>query len=141
MGDHAAHAHRVDADAGRAGAAARAGEHLGARRVGAPTRRDAAAIRSAVASAVPDGASTLPSWCSSMISAVSKYGAASSAKRIISTAEIEKLAATTQFGPPSPNSSANAVEVVVGQPGGADDGVDAVHRQPRHGAPGRRRRP
>ena len=43
-----------------------------------------------------------------MISAVSKYGAATSAKRIISTAEIEKLAATMQFGPPSPNSSPNA---------------------------------
>ena len=61
---------------------------------------DAAAIRATVASAVPDGASTLLSWCSSMISAVSKNGAAISAKRIISTAEIEKLAATTQFGPP-----------------------------------------
>ena len=43
-----------------------------------------------------------------MISAVSKYGAAISAKRIISTAEIEKLAATMQFGPPRPNSSPNA---------------------------------
>ena len=34
-----------------------------------------------------------------MISAVSKNGAAISAKRIISTAEMAKLAATTQFGP------------------------------------------
>ena len=33
---------------------------------------DAAAIRSAVAMAVPDGASIFWSWCSSMISAVSK---------------------------------------------------------------------
>ena len=61
---------------------------------------DAAAMRATVASAVPDGASALLSWCSSMTSAVSKNGAAISAKRIISTAEIEKLAATTQFGPP-----------------------------------------
>ena len=115
MGDHAAHPHGVDADAGRAGAAAGAGQRP--RRASGPAaqRSDAAAIRSAVASAVPDGASALASWCSSMISAVSKNGAAISAKRIISTAEIEKLAATTQFGPPSPNSSANAGEVVVGQ--------------------------
>ena len=47
--------------------------------------------------AVPDGASILWSWCSSMISAVSKYGAASSAKRIISTAPMAKLGAITQL--------------------------------------------
>ena len=52
-------------------------------------------MRSAVAIAVPDGASTFWSWWSSMISAVSKYGAASSAKRIISTAPIAKLGAIT----------------------------------------------
>ena len=63
------------------------------RRIGRPLV-DAAAMRSAVAIAVPEGASTLPSWCSSMISAVSKNGAASSLNRISSTAEIEKLAAT-----------------------------------------------
>jgi hypothetical protein len=45
----------------------------------------------AVSIAVPDGASTLASWCSSMTSAVSKHGAASSAKRIISTAPMAKL--------------------------------------------------
>ena len=49
--------------------------------------------------AVPDGASILPSWCSSMISALSKYGAASSAKRIINTALIAKLDAITQLLP------------------------------------------
>ena len=40
-----------------------------------------------------------------MISALSKYGAASSAKRIISTAEMAKLGATTQLGPSSPPNS------------------------------------
>ena len=60
-------------------------------------RSDAAAIRSAVSIAVPDGASTLASWCSSMISAVSNHGAASSAKCIISTAPIAKFGAITQL--------------------------------------------
>ena len=58
---------------------------------------DAAAMRSAVRMAVPDGASIFSSWCSSMISAVSKHGAASSAKRIISTAPMAKLGAMTQL--------------------------------------------
>ena len=47
--------------------------------------------------AVPDGASIFWSWCSSMISAVSKHGAASSAKRIISTAPMAKFGAMTQL--------------------------------------------
>ena len=59
----------------------------------------AAAIRWAVATAVPDGASIFASWCISMISAVSKYGAASSAKRIISTALMAKLLAIRQLLP------------------------------------------
>ena len=58
---------------------------------------EAAAMRRAVIIAVPDGASALPSWCSSMISAVSKKGAASSAKRIISTAPMAKLGAMRQL--------------------------------------------
>ena len=58
---------------------------------------DADAMRSAVSIAVPDGASIFWSWWSSTISAVSKYGAASSAKRIISTAPMAKLGAITQF--------------------------------------------
>ena len=58
---------------------------------------DASAIRWAVCTAVPDGASSLFSWCSSMISAESKYGAATSAKCIIRTAPIAKLGAMTQF--------------------------------------------
>src|SRR4051794_27848573 len=60
-------------------------------------RGEAAAIRSRVSMAVPDGASALASWWSSMTSAVSKYGAASSAKRIISTAPMAKLGATRQL--------------------------------------------
>ena len=92
-------------------------------------------MRATVVRAVPDGASALLSWCSSMTSAVSKNGAAISAKRIISTAEIEKLAATTQFGS-ARELVAELRQVVVGEAGRADDGVDAVHRQPRHGASG-----
>ena len=63
----------------------------------APQSGDRAAMRSAVSIAVPDGASTFWSWCSSTISAVSKYGAASSAKRIISTAPMAKLGAMMQL--------------------------------------------
>ena len=58
---------------------------------------DAAAMRCTVIMAVPDGASTLASWCSSITSAVSKNGAASSAKRIISTAPMAKFGATRQL--------------------------------------------
>ncbi len=58
---------------------------------------DAAAMRRAVIIAVPDGASALASWCSSMTSAVSKNGAASSAKRIISTAPMAKFGAIRQL--------------------------------------------
>ncbi len=52
-------------------------------------------MRCAVAMAVPDGASIFWSWCSSMISTLSKYGAACSANRIISTAPIAKFGAIT----------------------------------------------
>ena len=97
---------------------------------------DAAAIRASGGTAVPDGASIFVSWCSSMISAVSKNGAASSAKRIISTALMAKLAAMMQLLPL--NSLRNAVEVVVVEPGGAHDCVHAVHRQPRQRDPGGR---
>jgi hypothetical protein len=47
-----------------------------------------------VRAAVPLGASTLPSWCSSMISALAMYLEASAAKRIMSTAPMAKLGAT-----------------------------------------------
>ena len=91
VGDHAAHPHRVHADAGRA-RRRRARRRTTSCWVGsAPTRPTPRPSARAVVTAVPDGASTLASWCSSMISAVSKYGAASSAKRIISTALIAKF--------------------------------------------------
>ena len=87
---------RVHLDAARALAAPGALE----RPRGGGVRRpvvEAAAMRSAVSMAVPDGASIFWSWWSSMISAVSKNGAAISAKRIISTAPMAKLGAMTQL--------------------------------------------
>ena len=54
-------------------------------------------MRCTVIMAVPDGASALASWCSSITSAVSKKGDAISAKRIISTAPMAKLGATRQL--------------------------------------------
>ena len=50
-------------------------------------------IASAVALAVPDGASTFVSWCSSTISARGMCFAASAANRIIRTAPIAKFGA------------------------------------------------
>src|SRR5438309_1847218 len=58
-----------------------------------------AASRLAVESAVPDGASSLPAWWSSMISTASKCGAAISARCIITTAPMAKFGATI---PPTP---------------------------------------
>src|SRR5690348_12082673 len=58
-------------------------------------------ISSAVARAVPDGASFFASLCSSMISARGKNAAASRAKRIISTAPVEKFGATKSRSPRS----------------------------------------
>ena len=52
----------------------RAPAHRPVRVGSAPQSPDAAAMRSAVSMAVPEGASTLASWCSSMISAVSNHG-------------------------------------------------------------------
>lgn len=54
-------------------------------------------MRRAVAIAVPLGASALALWWNSMISAVSKCGAASSANFIMSTAPIAKFAAIRQL--------------------------------------------
>src|SRR4051812_19203594 len=70
-------------------------------------------ISSAVRAAVPLGASSLRSWCSSMISARRMYCDACAAKRIISTAPIAKFGATkTLPPPPSPASSAGSQPVV-----------------------------
>jgi hypothetical protein len=63
------------------------------------------AIRWAVSIAVPDGASRLLSWCSSMISADSNQGAAMAAKCIMSTAPMAKFGATTALAR-SPSKSA-----------------------------------
>ena len=87
---------------------------------------DAAAIRSAVSMAVPDGASTFWSWWSSITSALSKYGAASSAKRIISTAPMAKLGAMTALASDDGEALAEAVEVGGAEASGADDRVHAV---------------
>ena len=89
-----------------------------------PHLSEAAAMRSTVSIAVPDGASTLRSWCSSMTSAVSNHGAASSANRIISTAPMAKFGAMRQLL--RVNRARKRVVVGVGEPGGADDGVETV---------------
>ena len=100
---------------------------------------DAAAMRSAVSIAVPDGASIFWSWWSSMISAVSKYGAASSAKRIISTAPMAKLGAIDRVGVDASKRSRKLVEVGGAEAGGADDRVHAVLGAPARGSRARRR--
>ena len=60
-------------------------------------------MSSAVRAAVPLGASSLRSWCSSMISALAMIRDASAAKRIMSTAPIAKFGATRTL--PSPLAS------------------------------------
>ena len=66
-----------------------------------------------------------------MISAVSKYGAASSAKRTISTAPMAKFGAITALALDASKRGAELVDVVGAEPGRADDRVHAVL-----GAPG-----
>src|SRR5665213_593118 len=76
-----------------------------------PADTRAAAMPSAVRRDVPEGASRLASWWSSMISALSNHGAAMAANRIIRTAPMAKLAATMQLAPPTDpgtNSSARS---------------------------------
>ena len=87
----------------------------------------ASAIRRAVRAAVPDGASALNGWCSSMTSTDSKKRAACLANCIDSTAPIAK------FGAMSTATSGLCCEprlhlrdALVGEPGGADHRVDAV---------------
>src|SRR5205823_8825132 len=63
--------------------------------------------RSAVARAVPDGASFLPSWWSSTISARGRYSAAASANLVISTAPIAKFGTTSSCSERS-NASASS---------------------------------
>ena len=78
--------------------------------------------------AVPDGASTFPPWCNSMISADSKYGAAISAKCIISTAPIAKFGARMQLL--EVNCLRSRSLSLSLKPGGADHGVHPVGREP-----------
>ena len=92
---------------------------------------DAAAMRSTVCIAVPDGASTFWSWWSSITSAVSNHGAASSAKRTMSTAPMAKLGAITAFADDASKRAAEVVDVGGREAGGADDRVHAVVGAPR----------
>ena len=66
---------------------------------GLPAWRRAAAITAAVWMAVPDGASRLASWCSSMISTPSMCGAAIRLRWSSSTAPMAKLGTTTALAP------------------------------------------
>ena len=78
--DQPAQAHRVDVDPVDVGAARARRPRRGGVGRASPPRRGPAATSCGRAGAVPDGASTLLGWCSSMISTDSKYGAACSAK-------------------------------------------------------------
>ena len=60
-----------------------------------PAAARSAASSDAVRAAVPDGASTLPAWCSSTTSTESKNRAACRANCIMSTAPTPKLGATS----------------------------------------------
>ena len=72
----------------------------------------ASRIRSAVRAAVPDGASSFRSWCSSTISHSGMCGATICAAFIISTAPIAKFGATNRFALPTPSSSEKSTPVV-----------------------------
>ena len=98
---------------------------------------DAAAMRCAVSIAVPDGASIFWSWWNSMISTLSKYGAASSAKRIIRIAPIAKFGAITAFAVGAVEALGEVGELGVAEPGGADDRVHVVLGAPREVLAGR----
>ena len=65
----------------------------------APAARRASAMAAAVCIAVPDGASRLASWCSSITSTPSMWGAAMRQKCISSTAPMAKLATTMALAP------------------------------------------
>ena len=68
-------------------------------------------MRAAVAFAVPDGASSFVSWCSSTISAAIEHADASSAKRIMSTAPSAKFGAKKHGTPASRAIRSTSVEV------------------------------
>ena len=77
--------------------------------------------------AVPDGASSLRSWCSSMISHSGMCCAASAAKRIISTAPIAKFGATRTLAAlaVAPGILGRGAQVVEVEARGPDDRVGA----------------
>ena len=87
------HRHTVDVGAARTVQAGAGG--VG---VGRPASFRASAMSFAVRYAVPDGASALCGWCSSMTSTESKNRAACCAKRIDSTAPIAKFGAMSTAG-------------------------------------------
>ena len=93
---------------------------------GSPGRRRSASRSRA---AVPDGASFFASLCSSMISARGKYAPPAAAKRIISTAPIEKFGATKSRSPRSRASSSSGCGVPAGR---ADDARDALLERGAH---------
>ena len=93
--------------------------------IGSWTLPPAAAISSAVRFAVPEGASSFLSWCSSTISHSGMWGAIRCAASISSTAPIAKLGATKQLASPRLGRLAQLVEV---EAGGADHRVDARPR-------------
>src|SRR5919107_610130 len=70
-------------------------------------------ISSAVRAAVPLGASSLRSWCSSMISALGRCRAASTANCIISTAPIAKFGAKNTLPPPASSLSSEGSQPLV----------------------------
>ena len=76
--------------------------------------------------AVPDGASTLPAWCSSITSTESKNRAAWRANCMASTAPTPKLGATSTCPGRSASQPRTRVEPGGVEAAGADDGGDAV---------------
>lgn len=87
----------------------------------------ASAMSRAVRAAVPDGASALCGWCSSITSTDSKYRAACLAKCMHSTAPIAKFGAMrTETPGASVSQRSTWLEPIVGEAGGADDGVYPV---------------
>ena len=94
----------------------------------------------AVCRAVPEGASTLSGWCSSITSTDSNQRAARAANAMASTAPSAKLGATTHADARAVRQVvAHARERLVGPARGADDQVDARVDQRVHVALGGRR--
>ena len=137
MGDHAAHADGVDADARRAGAATRAGHDLGPRRVVRPLRR-----RRGHPLGGGDGRARRGVGLAVVVE-LDDLGGVEVGRRRLGEAHHQhgrqrEVGGDDAVGPAVAELLGERRQVVVGEAGGPDDGVDAVHRQPRDGAPGRR---